>query len=145
MTDSLMSLWGSFERGMGIQTNGAFLNLVQEEEVSCSLSGFQWRTVDLLAEARCGSPGTEAPSPSGWREDAQESLCRLSSSAFVPPFIGNQQTHRHRTHPAKFMFHSCKIQNGFSYQWAALFRAMIQRPGLLQSCGSAVFHMWLPR
>lgn len=38
MTDSLMSLWGSFERGMGIQTNGAFLNLVQEEEVSCSLS-----------------------------------------------------------------------------------------------------------
>ena len=43
-------------------------------------------------------------SPPGWREDAQESLCCLSSSASIPPFVGNQQTHRHRTHPAQVYF-----------------------------------------
>lgn len=72
-----MSLWGSFERGMGIQTNGAFLNLVQEEEVSCSHSSLQWRTVDLLAETRCGSPGIEAPLP-----QAGEKMHRSPSVVF---------------------------------------------------------------
>ena len=43
-----MSLWGSFERGMGIQTNGAFLNLVQEEE-GPALSGEQFTSWLRLA------------------------------------------------------------------------------------------------
>lgn len=136
-----MSLWGSFERGMGIQTNGAFLNLVQEEEVSCS----QWRTVYLLAEACWGSPEAEAPSPPGWREGAQESLPCLSSSASVPPVCrkpANTQTRN--TSSTGLFFTPVKSKMG-THQWAALFHAVIQRPGPLPSCGSAVFHTWLPR
>ena len=69
----------------------------QGRQRSLSLAGVQL-CPDQLGELPRSSP------PPGWREDAQESPCRLSSSASIPPFVGNQQTHRHRTHQAQVYF-----------------------------------------
>lgn len=61
MTDSLVGLRGSYERGMDIETNSAFLNLVQGKQVSCSHSCLLWQTVYLRAEACWWNIGTGVP------------------------------------------------------------------------------------
>ena len=65
----------------------------------------------------------------------------LSSSSSIPSFKHTDTEQIRR----KFISHARKIQNGYPSQWAALLQAMIQRPRLLPSCGSAIFNIWLPR